>query len=474
MWILGYFLGLFLLSSFWYFFLKIFYNSEKKFFYKIEFFILSFLAWIILIPFFLFLAWWIWIQLSFLNIFLITIFLNIFLIWINFFLKTKISFEKFNFIKEIKNLNIFYKFLILFWTIWIFWKLFLGGLSILNVPTYQDDTFWNWNYRWQIFFEREDLVLNKEDDNFLWAWYRQYPMTISLSKTYLAKFYWDWDKWMVNLISFLFYISSLLFLFFVLFRETRDLKWWFLWLFILSSIPLYHIHWTNPYFDLMQWLYLFIPTYLLFKYLENSEENKNLFYLSIVFIWFLGLTKNEWLSMYFPIMVISLIWIVFIKKFFLWDNLKLNKSDLIKSFLVFLMPIVFLIFKNIYDLWFWNWNNKISEYPIEYSAQAMNAVKFAIFSEWNFNLLWFFILFLILFFLINNFKKIKEKIWIFILILFFIWFLFVDIWLLVFVKSLHKEAISQIWVNRILIHISLLWVFISMILSFNFLNKKWT
>jgi len=470
--ILWYLLGILLLISCGYFFLKIFVWKDKLF-YKLEFFVLSFLAGIILVSFWMFLMGWIWFDLSFQNIVLLILAINAFLILLNYFLKTQLNFKQVDFITEIKKLKGYQKIIILVWILWICLKLFWWWFDILQVPTYQDDTFGNWNYRWKVFYYQENLVLDNNNDDFLWGWFRQYPMTVSLTKTYLAKFYWEWAEWAVNFISFLFYLSALIILFFAIYRETKSVFWWFLAVYFLSSIPLYHIHWTNPYFDLFQWLYLFVVIYLMYRYMKNFQ-NKHLLILTLIFIAFLWLTKNEWLSMYLPLMVLGIIFVLLIQKIFLKKSINLTLQDFLKIMPVFMLPAIFIIFKLIYNLWFGNWRNRVSEYPIEYNPDALYAIKIAVFNEWNFNLLWFFLVILVLYFIVVNFRKIKENIGIYIVILFFVWFVLVNILLLTFIKSLHKEAISQIWVNRVFIHIVLLWVFFMVILSYKLLNKKWT
>jgi len=61
-------------------------------------------------------------------------------------------------------------------------------MNIAHVPTYQDDTFVNRNYRAKVFYERESLVLDSKDKDYLGQGYKQYPLTPSLYKTYLIKF----------------------------------------------------------------------------------------------------------------------------------------------------------------------------------------------------------------------------------------------------------------------------------------------
>ncbi|MDR0369636.1 MAG: hypothetical protein LBH96_03895 [Candidatus Peribacteria bacterium] len=46
-------------------------------------------------------------------------------------------------------------------------KVVYGMISLSAVPTYQDDTFVNWNYRAKVFYTQESLVLDKKSDDYL-------------------------------------------------------------------------------------------------------------------------------------------------------------------------------------------------------------------------------------------------------------------------------------------------------------------
>jgi len=469
MWILWYLLSLILLILTWCFILKIVFNL--KFFYKVEFFVYSFLLWLIMVPFLLFLAWWIWIKLNLINTLLILFIFNIILFLVNLSLKRKILFEDLSLVKEFNKKSFINKVLIFIIFFWILIKIIFWWVSIFNVPTYQDDSFWNWNYRWKVWFYSENLVLEKNSKDFLWWWYNQYPMTPSMLKLYFSKFYWEWNEWIVNSISILLYLSAILILFFSVLRETNSINFSFLWIYILTWIPLYYIHWTNPYFDLFQWIYLFIPILFLYYYLNT--KNNQLLILSIIFIFLLSLTKNEWLTLYLPLISVITIFILSYEKYILKNNIIIDKS-FFKIIPFFLLPISFLTFKIIYNLWFWNWNNKISEYPIEFNYQALASIKNALFMEWNFNLLFFFMSLILIIYIIKNKKSSIKNLNIFAIILFLISFIFVDIILLTFVKTLHNEAISQIWVNRVFTHTILITVFLLVVLTYNiFKDKKW-
>lgn len=469
MWIIGFLIAFLFIVITWLSFLRIF-IKKKDIFYRIEYIAYAFLSGIIIISFTLFLIGAFGGTLNILTSTIGVVVVNLFFIWIWLIQKTEQTlFKQFNFHIV---WNIFIKILMWIGILWIAIKLILWWINIMSVPTYQDDAFWNWNYRAKVFYETQSIPLDKSDKDFLGGWYRQYPMTIPLSKTYFAQFYGKFDEWVVNILSFLFYISAIIILFFWILRETKSNVWAFLWVFLLTSLPLYHIHWTNPYFDLMQGLYLFVVIYSIYVYLKNPEKNNPMFHMSVIFIAFLWLTKNEWLSLYLPVTLLSIVTVLIFKKYILKHNLYLTLKDILLTSILLILPIVFFLFKKIHDLWFWNGNNSVSEYPIAYSPEAMNTIKVALFYEWNFNLFFFIIFFIIGYFLVKNIKDFKKNFSSYVMIVYFLWFWLINILLLTFVKTLHVEAISQIGVNRVYIHISLLWIFLLCILSFKILEKN--
>lgn len=149
-------------------------------------------------------------------------------------------------------------------------KLGLGAVDIAMMPTYQDDTFMNWNMRGKVFYERSSLVLDKTDPDFLGRGYKQYPLTPSLLKTFIAQVSGGWYEGAVNFPSFVFFISTLVLIFFACYRLIEDPFFSFLGVYVASSIPIFFVHGTNPYFDIFQALYFLAAVNFAFLFLRKE------------------------------------------------------------------------------------------------------------------------------------------------------------------------------------------------------------
>lgn len=123
-----------------------------------------------------------------------------------------------------------------------------------------------------------------------------------MAKTYFAKFFGAWDEGVVNSFSFLVYLAACIALFFALYRESGSLVLGSIGAYVLTSIPLLHIHGTNPYFDLFMGLYFFVAIYLLFLFLQKKIDYK----LPLVFFGILVYTKSEGLVIFLTTALVCL------------------------------------------------------------------------------------------------------------------------------------------------------------------------
>lgn len=469
MWIFWYILALLLTVLTWYLLLRLCSKHSQHYFYILEYGIYSFLIGVVVIPFVLFIFAWMGVQLSLMWMLFLVLWLNILLLILNIVRKTKLHFASSDIQQQFLAFPARLKIWSLLFAVWLLVKLIFGFMDITNVPTYQDDTFGNWNYRAKVFYERESLVLDKQDKDYLWQGYKQYPLTPSLYKTYLMKFTGYRHEWLVNLPSFLFYISALLLVFFWLLRITKKLTWAWLWALLLSWIPLYYIHWTNPYFDVFQSVYLFVVIYSLYQIISSKESQWISFLLFGMFLAFLGLTKNEWLTLFLPLCLFLWALAFLYKKNVLKDSLKYKRSSTLPYFL---LPIVFIVFKFIYGLWFGNGNNQINQSSLSYSSDALRSIWHSIFSGGWFGLFFFLFFIIILGSLFKDKFDYKKDPALYFLIFSVLFLFIVAIVLLIFVWSLQLEAISQTWSNRMFIQLMLLFVFCIVLCVYNLTEKN--
>lgn len=143
--------------------------------------------------------------------------------------------------------------------------------------------------RAHVFAERESLILDSTDPEFLGTGYKQYPLTPYLLKTLLSFFATSWEDSYINFPSFLFFLSSLVLIFFTTLRVTEDRFLSFMALYVGASLPLYFIHGTSPYFDVFQGTYFLLAVSTVFLFLRREVS----WIIPAIFLGILGYTKSE-------------------------------------------------------------------------------------------------------------------------------------------------------------------------------------
>ena len=465
MWIFWYALSLIFTIVIWFLIIRLILKWRLDQFYLWEMIVYSFMVWVVVIPFLLFLVNLIGIKYNILNISLTVLLLFGILLFFNLRNKEKLRFSKTELIKNLKWNKKIINVLLWIWCIRVLVKLIFWFISIVNVPTYQDDTFWNRNFRAKVFYERENLVLDQSDEDFLWQWYKQYPLTPSLYKTYLMKMTGYRSDWLANLPSFLFYISIIVLIFYCTFRYTKKISWGMLSSIILCWVPLYYIHWTNPYFDVFQSLYFFASLYICYLFVDK----KIWIWLPVLFVWMLWYTKSEWLLIY----TTTVLW-----TYFLWHLInkeKIFKKENILNFIkitwwAVLINLPFIIFKIVKWLWFANWNESIWDVTFETHPEIFKAIFDVLFNGWCYNILFFALVIWVLIYLFN--KKIKfdrrEILW------FLLWF-FIALSIIIFIYFVtfnYKEVTTQTWVNRSFMQLIPIIVYAVVLMFYNIYNEE--
>ncbi len=464
MWMFWYILSLIFTVIIWFLIIRSILKWKLEQFYIWEILIYSFMVWVVIIPFLLFLINLIGIKYSIFNMSLAIFVLFSILLFFNLKNKEKIRFSKVRLWWFLKWNKILTNILLWIWCIRVLVKLVFWFISIANVPTYQDDTFWNWNFRSKVFYEREDLVLDKMDEDYLWQWFKQYPLTPSLYKTFLMKMTGYRSDWLANLPSFLFYVSMIVLIFYCVYRYTKKISRAILSSIILCGVPLYYIHWTNPYFDVFQSLYFFTSLYMCYLFVDK----KIWIWLPILFVWMLWYTKSEWLLIY----TTSVFWTYFL--WYLINKENLFKKENILSFFkviwwAFLINLPFIIFKIVNWLWFANGNENVWNITFETHPEIFKAIFDVLFNGGCYNILFFAFIIWILIYLFNRkikFDK-KEILW------FLIWFL-VALLIIIFVYFVtfnYKEVTTQTWVNRSFMQLIPTITYVTILMFYNMCNK---
>ncbi|PIR52766.1 hypothetical protein COU76_04715, partial [Candidatus Peregrinibacteria bacterium CG10_big_fil_rev_8_21_14_0_10_49_10] len=170
-------------------------------------------------------------------------------------------------------------------------------------PLYVDDAVDNWNLRGKVFFVDRTLtlILPGQEVETLSNSVSSYPPTVPLVKAYLAQILGSWDENLVNSIHAVWFLSVTVLLYLFL-RRHMNWLWSCVGIYILTSLPLFLMHGTNPYADVFLSTHIFAAVTLLYLSTVQKERMEQLSFLrlAILPIALLPLMKNEGLLIYFP------------------------------------------------------------------------------------------------------------------------------------------------------------------------------
>lgn len=384
--IFGYILGLCVITTIWYLIYLLSLFEKTSLLKKGEVLVHSFLIGFIIYGLFSFILSWVWIPLNKSSLIISSLWLIIVLAAFCFRLgRFSTTFEKWTFLEDFKRVSSWRKIWIILVGLRIIVKLFVWWVSITKVPTYQDDTFVNRNYRAKVFFIRENIVLDKTDSDFLGKWYNQYPIGSYLSRLLPMKLYGERTEGWANFPPFLFYILSIILIFQITYRLTKRIEYGFLWAYLLGSVPLFYVHGTNPYYDVFQSVYFLLATFWLYQFI-NNKVNPLTFW---IYLGILGFTKSEGLIIYSS----AIVWAYIVYQL-LENKVLLNYNKyipFIKSLIVFgICNLPFVIFKLMYGLGFGNGDANISETSLSRHPEIFWGMVRAFFTTWAYNIMFIF------------------------------------------------------------------------------------
>jgi len=271
-----------------------------------------------------------------------------------------------------------------------------------------------------------------------------------LAKASLASFAGKWSEGLVNSLHLLWFISALALIFFAIRRHSSFLMA-LIGTYILSSLPLYLMHGTNPYSDVFLSAHIFASISMLFHALnaQDSRERNAFFRIGALATALLVFTKNEAMMMYVPGILFILLASLFLMK-------KNQIASLKQSIQIFAMYIVFLIsivlpwtaFKWANNLTFGNAQSLLENLKLSWHPSVNKSMAINTFLEGNWILLFPLLILLLI-------VKRKEAFRFPILILtgFFLLVFLVQIFLYNF-TYLFVEAMYQTGFARGLIHLA--------------------
>ncbi|MDX9893190.1 MAG: hypothetical protein RB292_02135 [Patescibacteria group bacterium] len=257
--------------------------------------------------------------------------------------------------------------------------------QITYIPTYDFDAWNNWNLRAKVIYTQAAVPLDSNQNFYLGGGIKSYPLNDSIFKVWLAFAAGDFVDRFVNLASLIYYLLLLAIFYFSVPKNVNRL-FKIIATYALSSLPLLYFHSHVPYADLLFSIFLFLTVISIFYFLAGLGNSY--FYLSGIALAFSIWTKNEGLSIIFPVMVFSSLYLLIIKKlrfkdwFWHWFFAALT-----------IFPWLAFRFLNRLDIL----SGDSSTFNLVFNSQFISEVLSSIFLRSHFNFLWLAVFMLIIF-----------------------------------------------------------------------------
>lgn len=144
--------------------------------------------------------------------------------------------------------------------------------NALSRPIIAADSLSMWSLRAKALFTAQQADFNPASFFYLGGdWHTNYPWHVSLTQYWSAFATNGFSEPMINLLSFLFFLSLLLLLYALIREQTNRLVGLIL-MFFAASLPLVFYHSYNPYADLPLAYYLLAATGFLFAWLKTERQ----------------------------------------------------------------------------------------------------------------------------------------------------------------------------------------------------------
>lgn len=248
--------------------------------------------------------------------------------------------------------------------------------TITNIPTYEFDSWNNWNLRAKVIYEQKEVPLDKESQFYLGGGIKSYPLHDAMLKVWIASAVGEFKDKYINLTSVIYYLFLLAIFYFSL-PKNMDRAIKILATYALSSLPLLFVHSSVAYADLLYSVYLYLAIISLFYFLAGAGNS--FYYLSGMGLAFGVWTKNEALTLLFPVLVFTTLALVIIKK------VKL-KDFFLSWFFAVLTIASWLGFRIIQKLDFLSGDS--STFNLVYNNEFVSELFSTVFLRSHFNILW--------------------------------------------------------------------------------------
>ncbi len=271
--------------------------------------------------------------------------------------------------------------------VWTTVKLLAGAYDLIQVPTYWDDSFNNWNMRGKMFFVTEELRLEIPAGNGVITKAESvgsYPPTVPLMKTFLAVLRGEWKEPLANGVHLVWFLGLLSVLYCTL-RRSFDRFIAAFGVYALVSMPLVMIHGSNPYADIFVSAHVLIAASALLGLRKPVAADEAASWIRLFFLalGLLTLTKNEGLLIHGSLLFVAMILVIARKK----RTMPIDHTTIASGLgicLVLLLP--WLSFKWMHGLTFGN-ASSVSGVSLTFSPTVLNAIWFHLTREPNWLLL---------------------------------------------------------------------------------------
>ncbi len=262
--------------------------------------------------------------------------------------------------------------------LWTALKIAAGAYDLVNVPTYWDDSFNNWNMRGKIFFVTQELTLEIPIGNGVTSateGVSSYPPGLPMMKTWLAVLRGEWSEPLINGVHLVWFTGLIAVFYFTLRRYVDPLLSALgIWAFV--SLPLVIIHGSNPYADMFVAAHLLLTVSALLG-LQKASVAEDVMTWTKLFCLALGLlvlTKNEALLIHAPLLFLAAL-TLYMKKKKLLTSADHRRTVVIGFALVLTFVLPWLAFKWMNGLTFGN-AKSVSNVSLSFNPTVLQAIWF--------------------------------------------------------------------------------------------------
>ena len=347
------------------------------------------------------------------------------------------------------------------WTILGLGMILLSLIRTTNLPTYADDSFFNWNGPTLNIYHDGGVKMFGDKTEILGRGRLGYPIYIPIYKAVISDFMWWFNDIYINLRQCLAFLALLLFVVKITRDKTKDIFYTILPVIGICWLPLVFFHAGEWYMELPSAVFSVLTIRAFYEFLEKKDYS----YIALgVLLWsILWQIKNDGFVVYLPWILISFLIILLIRKnlseFFTWfaKSIK-NLWSSIFYVVWFLLP--FLLIRMVNHIWL----NPVA--TNEWWVGISKVVHREIFSQFppifmqmdNYNVA-LILLFVLVMIYIKNIKHKSNN-----AMLLLSWWLIILIFVLAFLLTenyifvMNQTTVNRVFTMCLLIPMSFIWI----------------